>query len=236
MNLQEAISALEQAVGEVAKAALSDDKTPLGNSFALSQAASLVGAGEGDPDVVIFGDLNRFKGFNNQFGHIAGDAAIGHVGTLIFDLLVKGCRAQAFRRSGDEFVILLASTELEKFKNLSTSFSSCSFEFNGENRKTAMSFGYAISGGVVSFEDLLFRAETACQLAKGRGDGVWVEWSEEVELEAVDSLRDRCRSCNATIRCEVPRQAAPKDGKMLCCPCCGKLLTGADSVPHEAQH
>ncbi len=228
MNLQEAIHALEQAVGEVANAALSDDKTPLGNSFALTQAASLVGAGEGNPDVVIFGDLNRFKRFNNQFGHIAGDAAIGYVGTLIFDLLVNGCRAKAFRRSGDEFVILLASPELEKFKSLAASFSSCSFEFNGELRKTAMSFGYAVSGGAVSFEDLLFRAETACQLAKGQGDGTWVEWSEDVEREAVDTLRDRCRSCNATIQCEVSRQAAPEGGKMFCCPCCGNLLTGAD--------
>jgi diguanylate cyclase (GGDEF)-like protein len=224
MNLQEAINALEQAVGEVAKAALSDDKTPLGNSFALSQAASSVGAGGDNPDVVIFGDLNRFKSFNYRFGHIAGDAAIGYVGALIFQLLVNDPRAKAFRRSGDEFVILLSSEALEKFKKIAASFGSCSFEFNGETRKTAMSFGCAKSEGAISFDDLLFRAETACQIAKGQGDGAWVEWTEEVAREAIESLRDRCMSCNATITCEVPQEAAPKDRKMLCCPCCGNSL------------
>ena len=259
MNLQEAINALAQVVAEVAEAslrtdatldtpkrlaqaladvaaaALSDDKTPLGNSFALSEAASLVGAGGDNPDVVIFGDLNRFKGLNDQFGHIVGDAAIGYVGGLIFDLLVKGCQAKAFRRSGDEFVILLSSRELEKFKTITASFSSCSFEVSGETRKTAMSFGYAISRGAFSFEDLLSRAETACQVAKGLGDGVWVEWTEEIEREAVDNLRDRCRNCNTTIICKVPRQAAPKDGKMLYCPCCGKSLVNDHTPPQEAQ-
>jgi diguanylate cyclase (GGDEF)-like protein len=235
MNLQEAISALEQAVSEVAKAALSDDKTSLGNAFALSQFTSLVGAGGENPDVVVFGDLNRFKGLNDQFGHIVGDAAIGHVGDLILKLIVEGCQANAFRRSGDEFVILLSSSQIEKFKSVATSFASCSFEFNGETRRTAMSFGYAISEGKVSYDDLLARAETACQIAKSQGDGVCVEWTEEIERQAVDSLRDRCAHCNTTITCKVPRQAAPKGGKMLCCPCCGKSLTGDGSPTLEAQ-
>src|SRR5947209_13463386 len=133
MNLQEAINALEQAVGEIAKAAgeiakaaLSDDRTPLGNAFALSQFTSSVGAGGDNPDVVILGDLNRLKALNNQFGLIVGDAAIGHVGRLIFNLLVEGCRAKAFRRSGDEFVILLSSNQLDKFKSVVPSFASCS--------------------------------------------------------------------------------------------------------------
>jgi diguanylate cyclase (GGDEF)-like protein len=225
MSLQEAIAALEIAVGEVTKAALSDDKTRLGNSFALSQAASLVGAGKGNPDVVIFGDLNRFKGLNDQFGHIVGDAAIGYIGELIFERLVQGCQAKAFRRSGDEFVILLSSSKLNEFKSIASEFDSCTFEFNGEPRKTAMSFGYAISAGAVSFEDLLSRAETACQIAKGIGDGAYVEWTEEVEVTAVDNLRDRCRNCNATISCKVPRQFAPVGGKMVCCPCCGMSLS-----------
>lgn len=228
MNLPEAINALEQAVGEVAKAALSDDKTPLGNSFALSQAASFVGAGGDNPDIVIFGDLNRFKGLNTQFGHIVGDAAIGYVGGLILELLVDGCQAKAFRRSGDEFVILLSGEALEKFKRIAASFASCSFEFEGDIRKTAMSFGYAKSEGAIGFNDLLYRAETACQIAKRVGDGACVEWTEETEREAVENLRDRCMTCDATITCIVPRQTAPKDRRMMCCPCCGKPLVGAD--------
>lgn len=225
MNLQEAIAALEQAVGEVAKAALSDDMTPLLNALALRREASLVGVGEDSPNVVIFGDLNRFKGLNDQFGHIVGDAAISYVGHQINDLLVVGCQAKAFRRSGDEFVILLSGHSLDKFKAIATSFASCSFEFNGETRRTAMSFGYAVAEGNYTFDELLSRAETACQVAKSQGDGACVEWSVETEREAVDNFRDRCLHCNATITCKVSRQAAPLGGKLLCCPCCGESLS-----------
>jgi diguanylate cyclase (GGDEF)-like protein len=229
MNLQEAITALEQAVGEVAKAALSDDKTPLLNALALRQEASSVGVGEENPNVVVFGDLNRFKGLNDQFGHIVGDAAISYVGQMVNELLVKGCQAKGFRPSGDEFVLLLSNHSLAKFKSLVASFASCSFEFNGETRTTAMSFGYVLAAGNYTFDDLLSRAETACLVAKSQGDGACVEWSVEIEREVVDNLRDRCSHCNATITCKVSRQAAPKDGKMLCCPCCGKSLISDNS-------
>src|SRR6266853_1049713 len=102
MNLQEAISSLQLAVEEVIKSALLDDMTPLQNAQALKLAASSVGRGGDTPDVVIFGDLNGLKGLNDEFGHAAGDAAIGEVGKLITNLFVHECEAQAFRRSGDE--------------------------------------------------------------------------------------------------------------------------------------
>lgn len=234
MNLEEAINALESALKEVARAAASDDKTPLGNALALTKAASLVGIGEDNPDVVIFGDLNRFKGLNDQFGHDAGDAAIGEVGKLIQELLVKECQAQAFRRSGDEFVILLSSHSIEKFKARVSSFASCSFQFEGKAIKTAMSFGYAIRRGESSFADLLAKAETACQVAKSQGDGECVEWSEDIERQAIDSLRDRCTNCGAKITCNVPRQSFPKSRKLLCCPCCGKSLADSGSPTEES--
>ena len=234
MNLPEAIAALESAVAEVARAALLDDKTPLGNALALKQAASSVGKGKDNPDVVIFGDLNRFKGLNDLFGHDTGDAAICRVGEMIQKLLVEECQAQAFRRSGDEFVILLSSRSLEQFKARISSFASCSFQFNEEARQTAMSFGYAVSQGEMSFDDLLARAETACQVAKSQGDGVCVEWSEEIETQAVDRLRGRCLNCGAKFTCDVPRLAAPTGRKLLCCPYCGELLTSNIPPPQEA--
>lgn len=235
MNLQEAISALESAVTEVVAAALSDDKTPLPNALALRQAASRVGTGEDNPDVVIFGDLNRFKGLNDQFGHIVGDAAIRYVGVLIDSLIVKECQAQAFRSSGDEFVILLSSSSLEQFKTIVPSFASCSFKLEDKTYKTAISFGYAVSQGETGYDELLARAETACQAAKFQGDGVCVEWTEEIEAQATDSLRDRCTNCGAKIRCDVPRDTAPPDRKLLCCPSCGGSLAGNESPEQISQ-
>lgn len=233
MNLQEAIEALEKAVKEIARAALSDDKTSLGNALALREAASLVGTGGDNPDVVVFGDLNRFKGLNDRFGHEAGDAAIYEVGELIQKWMVTECHAQAFHRSGDEFVILLSNQFLEKFKAVAPFFASCTFQYEGETRKTAMSFGYSISQGEADFSVLVNRAETACQVAKSQGDGVCVEWSDEIERQAIDILRDDCMNCGAKIECKVPRQAAPDNRRLLGCPCCGMSLGEDESQTQE---
>lgn len=113
MNLQEAISQLKLAVDALGQAALQDDKTPLRNAQALSLASSSVGTGNDNPDVVIFGDLNHFHNFNKQYGVELGDAAIALVGHLIAEIFVADCKAQAFRRSGDEFVILLSRSMLD---------------------------------------------------------------------------------------------------------------------------
>jgi len=220
MNLQEAIGSLESAIKdaldsslkeaikaleEVVKAALLDDMTPLGNSQALRLAASSVGKGEDASDVVVFGDLNGLKNLNEEFGYAAGDAAIGEVGKLIKTLLVEQCGAQAFRRSGDEFVVLLSSRSLGQFKDRVGSFASCSFQVEEETRKTAMSFGYAVSSGEADFASLIARAEIACKLAKFQDDESCVEWSEEIEREVRDSSRGRCKSCGARFECSMPR-------------------------------
>ena len=235
MNLREAIDALESAVKNALEAALSDDKTPLRNALALREASSLVGAGGDNPDVVIFGDLNDFKRLNDGFGHDAGDAAINEVGKLIQERLVDRCKAQAFRLSGDEFVILLSNRFLEDFKAEASSFASCSFQFNEMTIKTAMSFGYAVWQSEASFTELFAKAEIACQVAKYQGDGACVGWSEEIERDITDRLRARCAKCGAVIWCDVPQQAIPKNKELLFCPCCGEPLAGNEPLSQDPQ-
>lgn len=172
-NIGKSIADLQIAVKGVIQTALSDDETPLQSALALRQALEAVaGNTESSFDIVIFGDLNRFKGLNYRFGHVAGDFAIQYVGTLIQNLLVEQCEAQAFRQSGDEFVILLNRQFLDRFQKLTAEFGECKFEFEGQQIKTAMSFGYAARETETDFEVLLARAEIACQEAKRLGDGV----------------------------------------------------------------
>jgi diguanylate cyclase (GGDEF)-like protein len=224
MNLQESINALQVALEKVVEATLSDDKTVLGNSLALEKVASLVGSGGDSPDVVVFGDINDFHNFNNLWGHEAGDAAITRVGQGIKASFVDECEARAFRKSGDEFVILLSSSHLDKFKAKVPAFVDCSFKIEGETRHVSISFGYAISTGEIAFSDLIARAEVACQVAKAKGGGVCVEWSDEIEKQAMQSIRGRCPTCEASITCYVRTEMKPKDSKFLCCPCCGNSL------------
>jgi diguanylate cyclase (GGDEF)-like protein len=224
MDLQEAYNTLDLAVKQFVKSAMLDDRTPLGNSLALAQEASLVGTGEGNPDVVVFGDMNRFKGLNDQLGHAAGDVAISTVGQLIYDL-VQDCEGKGFRRGGDEFVVLLSKTRLDDFKARLAPFGGCTFKFEGRTHKTAMSFGYAVGEGEIDYADLLARAETACQSAKSQGDGTCVEWSPEIGRKELINFRDRCGNCGAQITVNVPKETAPADNRLMSCPCCGQSLS-----------
>ena len=67
-----------------------------------------------EKSTVIFIDLNDFKGINDQFGHLAGDAALRSCATLLKDSL----RETDFlgRYGGDEFIIILPNTGLSEAK------------------------------------------------------------------------------------------------------------------------
>lgn len=220
MNLRESIEQLAKFVDEVKLAVFADDKTPLKNALALRDEAILIDSGQSEFDVVIFGDLNRFKGLNDQHGHDAGDVAIGKVGEQINRTIVEKFQTKAFRQSGDEFVILLKRDSVEEFLQESKSFKEMLFTYEEKSLKTAMSFGYAVSDGKSSYSQLAERAETACQTAKNQGDGVCIAWSKKLQREALVNLRQRCQKCGAKTSCNVPKKNAPV--KLLSCPCCGK--------------
>ncbi len=222
MNLRETIEQLGQAVEEVKQAAVVDDKTSLKNALALRDESVLIDRGESGFDVIVFGDLNRFKTLNDAHGHDAGDVAIREVGERIRRTVIERWKAKAFRLSGDEFVILLKRNLIKKFLQETSSFAEILFSHGEESLKTAMSFGYAISDGKTNFNDLLKRAETACQNAKNQGDGICIKWTKAVQRNALVSFRVRCQTCGATINCDVPKQNAPAQLKR--CPCCEKPL------------
>jgi len=222
MNLDESIEQLEKITTEVRQASLADNLTPLGNKLALGREGQLLGQGESEFDVVVFGDLNGFKKINDRYTHAAGDVAIRRVGETINQIVVEGLSAKAFRPSGDEFVILLKRNTVERFLLITSSFGSILFSYNEAELRTAMSFGYAVSDGKTSLSDLIERAEAACQNAKMRGDGVCIEWSEDIKLNPPVRLDGICRKCEAKISCNVAKQNAPE--KLKCCPCCGESL------------
>lgn len=224
MNLSEAIEHLKLAVTQIATVALSDDKTPLGNFLALSEHGKLFNSGESSSNIVIFGDLNKFKALNDTYGHDVGDEAIQQVGLKLQSLLEDPKEIQAFRRSGDEFVVLTTTAYLEKFLAAAESFAGLNFNFENQSLSVAMSFGYAESDGEASFGELIKRAELACQAAKRQGDGVCVEWTSELEKEKYREFRKiECKVCGAIISCDVPDKSQFPSPKI--CPCCEQSIS-----------
>ncbi|MDD5543299.1 MAG: diguanylate cyclase [Acidobacteriia bacterium] len=60
-------------------------------------------------------DIDRFKQFNDQFGHLKGDAILRSLGSVV----LSSVRAIdfAFRYGGDEFAVLLPETSMENARN-----------------------------------------------------------------------------------------------------------------------
>ena len=222
MSLAEAIDRLEELATEIKREALVDDKTSLGSALALRQEQRLNRASQTDSYVVVFGDLNDFKHINDDYSHEAGDVALRAVGEVIEKKIIKGLAAKAFRQSGDEFVIVLEHNSLVRFLARVALFRNIPFSHNRRNLRTGMSLGYAVADGRASFEELLQRADSACQIAKRKTNSPIKKWTRDIESNPLVRISGWCRSCKAKISCTLPRNSAPP--KVKRCPCCGKAL------------
>jgi len=213
---------LDNLIAEIRRVSFADDKTPLGNALALDYEEQLINKGASEFNVVIFGDLDDFKDLNDVHGYEAGDVAIRVVGETIDKILVAELQAKGFRKSGDEFVILLQEDLIERFLSAVSSFKNIFFLHKDKELRTSLSIGYALSDGKTSFEDLLRRAEDACKHAKAQSESPYVEWTDVIKLNPLLRKSGNCRKCKAKISCNVPQQNAPNELKF--CPCCGEPL------------
>ena len=96
------------------QASLKDPLTGAGNRVALDQALNReidVARRHGQPLSVLMLDMDRFKMLNDTRGHHAGDAALRAVALLLREQLRN--IDMTFRFGGEEFVVLLASTDTE---------------------------------------------------------------------------------------------------------------------------
>jgi two-component system cell cycle response regulator len=85
--------------------ALTDALTGLGNRRRLMRDLEEVLAPDGGrPSVLVLFDLNGFKGYNDVFGHPAGDALLTRLGARLGDAV--SAPAGAYRMGGDEFCVL----------------------------------------------------------------------------------------------------------------------------------
>ncbi|HMG73121.1 MAG TPA: GGDEF domain-containing protein [Pyrinomonadaceae bacterium] len=222
MSLAEAIDQLGELAAEIRREAFTDDKTSLKSALALHQEERLSNAGGREPYIVIFGDLNDFKHINDDYSHDAGDVALRAVGETIRRIVIDDLGGKAFRRSGDEFVILLNQDSLSGFLSTVSSFREIPFSHNNRELSTGMSLGYAIGDGKASFEELTQRADAACQLAKRPGEDSCIIWTEDIEINPLVRISGWCPRCSAKISCTLPKNKALM--RPTSCPCCGESL------------
>ena len=159
---------------ELNRVARRDSLTGVGNRLALDEAiARLLDQGERLRPMrfaLILFDIDHFKAYNDEHGHLAGDAALGRLG----EILRRATRGDdlAFRYGGEEFLLLLPEVDLNAAIAV------------GERVRVAASeeraFGlppFTVSGGVALCDPadgrdpapLLRRADAALYLAKRGG-------------------------------------------------------------------
>ena len=108
------IEQLQQNLEIVRTEALTDPLTTLSNRkyFDAALAKSIAEAQEkNEPMSLLMADIDHFKSFNDQYGHLTGDQVLRLV-ALAMKQNVKG-RDVAARYGGEEFVIALPNTALQ---------------------------------------------------------------------------------------------------------------------------
>lgn len=120
------------------------------------------------PAVLLYLDLDGFKGVNDALGHAAGDAALVRVA----ELLLENVRATdaVGRLGGDEFAILLLNADMdagrEKAAGLKQALEEADFRWEGAVASLGGSFGVRAFAGQTDVETWLAEADAAMWVRK----------------------------------------------------------------------
>jgi diguanylate cyclase (GGDEF)-like protein len=143
----------------------------------LDRLAARRKAQPGNPDSLIFIDIDRFKMVNDTLGHAAGDDLLIQVSRRLTECV--GAQHLVARLGGDEFVVLCEDVALEAATlvahRLISSFQH-PFCLNGSPFHCMASVGLAPAGGagMSSVADVLHAADSAMYAAKQRGGNQFV--------------------------------------------------------------
>lgn len=125
------------------------------------------------PSALLMIDIDRFKAFNDNWGHPAGDAVLRHVARQMSAHL-RPTDLMA-RYGGEEFAALLPDTDPAEAHAIAErlrggiEWASLTLGESGETARVTISIGLAAARPGESLQDLLGRADTALYRAKENG-------------------------------------------------------------------
>ena len=125
---------------------------------------------------LIFGDIDFFKGYNDSYGHQAGDECLSRVARAIAEVVNRPADLAA-RYGGEEFVVLLVDTVLEGAVFLAEQMRDRIESLHIAHRSSGLGAFLTASFGVASLvprpglkpEDLIALADHALYAAKQQG-------------------------------------------------------------------
>ena len=146
------------------------------------------GAERLDRLVVLYLDLDGFKGVNDRFGHDAGDELLRLVGSRLRDTLRGG--STVARLGGDEFAVLLPDClDVEGLCRRVLAALRVEVRMRGHVLRVQGSIGLARARPGDDVGTLLRNADTAMYRAKATGKNRWVEFRPELLEEEIARLQ-----------------------------------------------
>lgn len=156
----------------------------------LQQAITRV-ARTGQSASLMYIDLDHFKPVNDTHGHLAGDAVLWAVASV----LRHGVRDSDIvaRLGGDEFAVILAGCSLKRARRIASdlleAMRGLSIPWDQRRLSVGASIGIAPLSGGMSVDDAVAAADAQCYRAKALGrDNVQVEAQALGALGAIDPL------------------------------------------------
>ena len=175
--LRTEISQLRHSMQDLERSALEDSLTSVANRRAFDQRFTehLEDAkNSGRRCCLLLVDIDFFKHFNDQYGHLVGDKALRYVAMMLKDI-IKGQDFVA-RYGGEEFAVLLPNTEyggaLALAESIASRFASTPLTLTGEGGSIdpiTVSIGVSSSKRGDTEETLFRRADAGLYKAKDLG-------------------------------------------------------------------
>jgi len=166
----ELFSQLEQAANH-------DGLTRLANKkFFMRKLGIMINEAEtaGRPLAVFIFDIDHFKSYNDQNGHLAGDDLLRQLGRLVRDTLRENDLAA--RYGGEEFIVAMPDTDRPGAKVAAETFRKKVESFHFPNQDRQPTGNLTISGGLAVFPldgrtstELISHSDQALYAAKAKG-------------------------------------------------------------------
>jgi two-component system cell cycle response regulator len=114
---------------------------------------------------IIILDLDKFKAYNDRYGHLAGDLVLSNCGKII-QSNIRDNVDTAFRYGGDEFAVVLVEADEHMVKSISTRLKS-GFE---EMSEVSASIGFSTYSSGMKMQDLINLADKRLYQEKGQSE------------------------------------------------------------------
>ncbi|MDO8361124.1 MAG: diguanylate cyclase [Devosia sp.] len=198
-KVKQAEAALRALTEQLTLLATTDGLTGLANRRAFDQALEIEIARcrrDGTPLALVMIDVDRFKLYNDDYGHPAGDEALKAVGRCLRQAL-KRPGDLAARYGGEEFVAILPGCTEDEALFIAEGFRDELKErairyARGIGGKLTVSVGLAIldeADGALSVSDLVRRADEALYDAKDAGRDRAMGWRAREDTRSVARMR-----------------------------------------------